>query len=295
MASDDALTVTSPPDTAGSAGGAADEAPAVRPAPYVTLHIIEDQGVLFDAARQCAYSINATATFIWCCLESGLRPADIAGRIERTFAITRASAQGYVDTALRNWCDRQLLTASGTPEFESSPGPAMRSDAAPRPQAGWGPVERDPDRREYLLLDAGFRVRVHAPLLRTEIDLLLSPLAADRPNLQPMRLDLIEDKGGFAVIRDGRRHASCPELDQAVPLIKTCLIELALNLSGDFGAIHAAAVSRNGRCILLAGASGAGKSTLTAALVAAGFELMADDTTVLARDTLDARPVPFGI
>lgn len=300
MPSDDALTVTSPPSAEAPASDPRGEASGglVQPAPHVTLHIIEDQGVLFDAPRQCAYAINATGTFIWCCLESGFPLTEIIGRLAQTFAITRASASDYVDMALRNWRDRQLLAAPGSdaPAFESlgPPGPPRDWVAWQRP--GSRPaIRRDPGRRDYGLLDARFRIRARAPLLQTEIDLLLSPLATDQPSSHAMRLDLIEDARGFSVVRDGRPYASCSELDQAVPLIKTCLIELALNRSGDFGAIHAAAVSRNGHCILLAGASGAGKSTLTAALVAAGFELMADDTTVLARDTLDARPVPFAI
>ena len=294
MSSHDVLTVASP---AGATASAGDADLSAQPAPYVTLHIIEDEGILFDAGRRCAYAINATATFIWCCLESGLPPADIARRLEQTFAITRASAAEYVETAVRTWRDRQLVTSSGSdaPWFERPHPFALPSNLAPACQSGGPAAQRDPDRREYQLLDAGFGVRVRAPLLRAEIDMLLSPLAADRPNPDATRLDLIEGESGFSVLRDGRRYASCPELDQAVPLVKTCLIELALRRSGDFGAVHAAAVSRNGRCVLLAGASGAGKSTLTAALLAAGFELMADDTTVLARDTLDARPVPFAI
>jgi hypothetical protein len=296
MPSHDVLTVTSPAGAAAPARGTEVSGEPVRPAPFVTLHIIEDEGVLFDAGRQCAYAINATATFIWCSLESGLPPADIVRRLEQTFAITRASAAEYVDTALRNWRDCQLVTTgSEAPGSETPRSPVPRSDATPSSPSGRAALQRDADRREYLLLDAGFRVRIRAPLLQGELELLLSPLAADQPNADAMRLDLIEAENGFSVLRDGRRYASCPELDQAVPLVKTSLIELALRRSGDFGAVHAAAVSRNGRCILLAGASGAGKSTLTAALVAAGFELMADDTTVLARDTLDARPVPFAI
>jgi hypothetical protein len=293
MPSDDALTVTASAvadATVGEPRGG-----FVQPAPHVTLHLIEEQGVLFDAGRQCAYSINATGTFIWCCLESGLPQADIVRRLEQTFSITRASASDYVDTALRNWRDLQLIAASGRQTFETPPLPRLPRDAAMwQPRSG-AAVPRDPARRDYLLLDAGFRIRARAPVLQAEIDLLLSPLATDRLTRDAIRLDLAQDERGFSVIREGRPHATCAGLDQAVPLIKTCLIELALKRSGDFGAVHAAAVSRNGRCILLAGASGAGKSTLTAALVAAGFELMADDTTVLARDTLDARPVPFAI
>lgn len=45
--------------------------------------------------------------------------------------------------------------------------------------------------------------------------------------------------------------------------------------------IHAAALARRDDSVLMFGASGAGKSTLTAAMAAAGWDIMSDDMTVL--------------
>lgn len=45
--------------------------------------------------------------------------------------------------------------------------------------------------------------------------------------------------------------------------------------------LHAAAVGRNGFCILLPGTTGSGKSTLTVALLREGFDFMGDDTVFL--------------
>jgi hypothetical protein len=59
--------------------------------------------------------------------------------------------------------------------------------------------------------------------------------------------------------------------------------------------VHAAALIRGRCCILIPGESGQGKSTLSAALVAAKFRLMGDDTIVLSRQALKARAMPFGI
>src|SRR5215469_18298521 len=156
MSSDVALTVSSPAraeapvsDPKGEASGG-----LVQPSPHVTLHIIEDQGVLFDAARQCAYAINATGTFIWCCLESGLSAEDTVGRLEQTFAITRGSAADYVDTALHNWRDRQLVAALdfAPPASESPRAPVLARDSAPRQRSDSGrAVQPDPGRRDYLL------------------------------------------------------------------------------------------------------------------------------------------------
>src|SRR5262249_42100296 len=48
-------------------------------------------------------------------------------------------------------------------------------------------------------------------------------------------------------------------------------------------AVHAGALARDGRGLLLAGTSGAGKSTLTIALLRGGFDFLGDDLLFLAR------------
>ena len=290
----DALTATPLP----TPGAVPSDLPAdvIAARPYVTLHLLERDGVLFDAAQQTAYAINDTAAFIWCCIETGAAASAIVEQLVRTFSLTHGCAVHYVNAALRAWRDLGLISAGQANDAPgAAPFPAaVRTRAAPDGRGG-GRAAREWLARDCMLLDTTFRIRVAAPVLRDELDLLLAPLAGSAATTRPVFLDLTETGSGFSVVCDGRLYASCGRLDQAVPLVKTSLIEKALDRSGDFGALHAAAVCRNGRCVLLAGASGAGKSTLAAALVAAGFELMADDTTVLAQDTLEARPVPFAI
>jgi UDP-N-acetylglucosamine enolpyruvyl transferase len=57
--------------------------------------------------------------------------------------------------------------------------------------------------------------------------------------------------------------------------------------------LHAAAASRNGAAILLAGPAGAGKSTLLVQLVERGWELVADDVAALRPNRGEALPLPF--
>lgn len=264
----------------------------VRPGAHVTLHLLEQQGVVFDAARQAAYAVNQTGTFIWCCLESGMAISEIVARLERTFVITRDRAVDYLETAVRHWRDLGLVVSDGRETLSAAqPWQSGRLSFGDDDETS----RLDGPGQGYRLLDTDFRIRVSSPNMQDEIELLLAPLAGSARAANVVHLELIEHASGFSVLRDGRVYASCNQLDQAAPLIKTCLIEMALNRSGDFGALHAAALYRDSHCVLLAGPSGAGKSTLTAALLATGFELMADDTTVLARETLDARPVPFAI
>ncbi len=148
----------------------------------------------------------------------------------------------------------------------------------------------------YRLLDLQFRLHVSPGTLRQWIEPLLASLISETPpGAPPLRIGLRAEDGRFVLAVHGEGTGWCARSSQVVPMLKASLLQLALRRSRDFGAIHAAAVGRNGRCVLLPGASGSGKSTAAAALVAAGLDLLGDDTIVLAGDGLAARPIPFAI
>lgn len=149
----------------------------------------------------------------------------------------------------------------------------------------------------YRLLDLDFRLFVSPGNLRRRIEPLLAPLAPGAPpdDTSPLQIDLRVEDGCFVLAANGEPIGWCASSGQVVPMFKASLLRFALQRSRDFGAIHAAAVGRNGHSVLLPGASGSGKSTAAAALVAAGLQLLGDDTVVLAGDGLAARAVPFAI
>src|SRR5262245_31297964 len=79
------------------------------PSPDITLHFLDDSGVLFDAGRHQLYSLNATATYIWCCLEEGLDLARIERGLQETFAFSAQAAATHVAAILRQWQELGLL------------------------------------------------------------------------------------------------------------------------------------------------------------------------------------------
>jgi hypothetical protein len=77
---------------------------------------------------------------------------------------------------------------------------------------------------------------------------------------------------------------SCIVRDQTDPgwldvLVRRILPRVAMRHGAV--AVHAAAAARNGRAMLLLGASGAGKSTTSAALGAAGWDVLSDDISIV--------------
>ncbi|MBL8698831.1 MAG: HprK-related kinase A [Alphaproteobacteria bacterium] len=59
--------------------------------------------------------------------------------------------------------------------------------------------------------------------------------------------------------------------------------------------IHAGAVERNGRAVILPATSGSGKSTLCANLISAGWRLFSDEFAVIAPETGEVVPMPRGV
>src|SRR5512138_16746 len=70
-------------------------------------------------------------------------------------------------------------------------------------------------------------------------------------------------------------------LSQALPMLEWGLNWCISNHAHEFLIIHAAAVEKGGRAVLLPGPPGAGKSTLTASLVYNGWRLLSDELTLL--------------
>lgn len=82
----------------------------------------------------------------------------------------------------------------------------------------------------------------------------------------------------------------CPLL--AFYTVKFLFGEVIRPLHKQFLGIHAAALSKNGRGLLLCGAARCGKTVLTSLLLQKGFGYCSDDVTLVSRDTMQVVPFP---
>jgi hypothetical protein len=263
----------------------------IRPRAGVSLHLIEDEGVLLDRAGQKLYGLNTTGAFIWCCIEDGAAAADCVAQLRSTFDISERDARSYVAAAIDGWESLGLLTGAAVPE------PSGRSQTA-TVQSHAQPPFAAVDRARYRLLDTTFELRFASRETAAYLDRFLAPLRESTAGADdPVIIDVRESGEQRALY-----HCDClierwVAPHELVPTAKIALVMSALERSRDFGALHAGAVCPrlDEPCIVIAGPSGVGKSTLVAGLVANGFCSLGDDTIALARDTLAVRPVPFGI
>lgn len=69
----------------------------------VRLFVLGDEGVLFSESRQELYTLNTSATFIWCLLEDGVTLDALVEAYANTFSLSRPVAEQHVHPALRRW------------------------------------------------------------------------------------------------------------------------------------------------------------------------------------------------
>ena len=67
------------------------------------LFVLDDEGVFFSVPRQELYVFNASATLIWCCIESGMCAEDILGCYADLLGVGPAEAQTQVAAILDQW------------------------------------------------------------------------------------------------------------------------------------------------------------------------------------------------
>lgn len=251
----------------------------------LSVHLLGEEGLLLDSPHQRLYALNASAAFIWRGLSGGRTPAEIGRQFGEHFAVPRDLAVAYVADVLDQY--EGLRTAGTEPDEPHAAGDARRLALRP------GRADRI---ETCVLLGTVFRLTYGSAGLAERIHpLLYFGRAAGAPVGTVTDVTVVPAESGVAVIAGGEVIGACDSLEAAAVAVRACLIQLATRASGGLCAVHAGAVRRNGAALLLPGDAGRGKSTLSAGLAAHGFEMLCDDTTLLAGEPLRARCLPVGL
>jgi HprK-related kinase A len=99
-------------------------------------------------------------------------------------------------------------------------------------------------------------------------------------------------RGQARVVLNGATPFLPLPVDQAGPSLEWGLNWCVGNNAHQYVAVHAAAVERGGRALMLPAAPGSGKSTLCAALVAAGWRLLSDEFALVDPASGRVFPIP---
>jgi hypothetical protein len=133
--------------------------------------------------------------------------------------------------------------------------------------------------RVVAFADSGVRIECAGPDAAPLVEFLYGdlPPAGGPVACTDLCLEADVERGILALHGADRRAFSASSIgDLASALLGETMYRLSEPCRGGL-LFHAAAVARNGRCLLLPAPSGSGKTTLTAWLVAKGFEYLTDE------------------
>ena len=91
----------------------------------VRLFVLGDEGILFSEWRQELYSLNASATFLWCLLEKGVSLDGLVDAYADTFTLSRPESEQHIYPVLRRWFGLGHISDPEVPE----PGDTSLSQA----------------------------------------------------------------------------------------------------------------------------------------------------------------------
>jgi len=224
--------------------------------------------------------LNATAKTVCDLLNQGYQVPEIKRVFVRAFGISDERAARDVEQVLAD------LT-HGDPAGERDPGQA----------GGWGDGSYVPAARRDSPADCGgFRFgqnRIRVFSSATELDESFFLRFQHRAvNNGTEVLEISGDGCAYRLTFCGKVVAEAKTIRQTASRLVDFLLSLEHPERPLLAACHAAAVSREGRSVLIPGGSGIGKSTLTAFLVANGFAYLADDTIAIGDQGTALLPLP---
>jgi hypothetical protein len=217
---------------------------------------IRNQNILFSPSRQALFVLNDMGGDIWRSLEDGLWPEAISSEIASR-GVDRQQAIEHVDAAVRQW-ERQGLIGFPPNWFSTS----------------------SRDQVSQVVAIAGCCVQIVYPKAHAFPAATVFGHLEVQEAVADIVLKLVEDGGRIHLFRDQQWIQSCCPDELAVVLKGQLLTEVLERAAYEL-AIHAAALIRDDRILLLCGSPGAGKTTLTLGLLHSGFGFAGDDVTLL--------------
>lgn len=262
----------------------------------VTCYWLDDEAILFSQNDQQLFRLNPTAALIWCRCEEGWTPRAIARSLAQVYAISSEAAFQGVVAALAEW--RRLgLVASGETDAPVSRPPQDSASLYPEVSSSSSVTHaaRFYGEHRYRLLDLCCRVRFVNSQSAGLVQPILAHLEVPGDRAYHVSLDIVREEQGYILLHDGKPVFRCAVPQELGPLVHTEILLTAYARTEALLAIHAAALARDGYCVLFPAASGSGKSTLAAALMAASFIHLTDELALVTHRPHTIRPVPVSL
>ena len=257
---------------------------------------LDDELILFDEQTCQLFCLNDTAMAVWKGISAGLGLSEV---VDVLCDLTNGHAgqiKKDVDGLLDQWRRFGLIHDGETERpmdiwLEPKPShEAIWDDSIPVPT----PI---PDSVEFCFrfIDTNFRLKVPGAEEYSLAKPVLEHLALPLDTIQNVTLAVVKDQERYLLLIDGKPLDWCGQAAGIAPMVHANSLMIAYERSQCLLGLHAAAVAKNGRSLLIPGPSGSGKSTLTAALVGSGYSYLADDLVLLSHKPVVIRAIPVAI
>lgn len=251
-----------------------------RLARQTSFHTVEGGAVVYDAAGQRLFALNAAAAFVWLSIRDGVPRDDMVRELASGFELGAAEAAEWLDLALASFERIGFHEDSGSgPQMHDHPPPA-------------GPPAADAPGIDYRLL--GRTVRIDAPedalkLIDSMLGGLRLPVA--RESVAPdLALTIRRSDDGYRLSGTGEHSANIDSASigpaRLAAEVEQAIFQNVVPRIPHFLAFHAALLKCGDRTLLLPAPSGSGKTTLSAVLAAHGWTYGSDEMAFLGRDLL---------
>lgn len=248
------------------------------------LFILGDEGLLFSETKGDFYRFNASATFAWCALEAGQTWPAIAQDLAERRGVSLPEAERELTSLAAHWLGHGLLRRPGD-------APQAPRRMLPRFEEPYFKFRT----RCYRLLGVPIQIRYGDIMLEDSIHPVIAHLESTIDEEPARTITLASIVGYNFLYCDDVQEAVEERLEAMAPKVKFTLLRCAIEKQSHMLQLHAGAVAKDGRLVLLLAPSGSGKTTLTARLVAAGFTYFSDEVVLLDRDNECIRPVPISL
>jgi len=232
--------------------------------PHITLFLSDDGLAVYSKKSDTLFGFEQHAASLFLRLEQGEDASDILSNV------TDATQQdvGF----LLAQC--QLLLSGQQTEKHMAYVPALDYPT---------PIPTYPNSGKiYQLLNTNFLIHADSPAYQ---ELLQSHLAHLEVSEHPSKPDIVfalHQQGDCIIpLVNGKQIHAGLTSQRLYPFMQDWMRVTAYQRVPYLLTLHAAALYKDDKCILLPGVSGAGKSTLTAALLSKGYQLLTDETAVI--------------
>jgi hypothetical protein len=214
---------------------------------------------------QRLYALNETARLLWTWRTAGMSETRMADELVATYGIDRGIAARDVAATLRQWHEESLIGSRHS---------------------------------SLACVIGGCQILVQ--LGPADVRHAVTPLIAnfivpegERPEGRAATIEVTERQGKYLISTGSETSMLAPTLDAVLEAVLNGLQQHVFDATDWHFSMHSAAVGAAGGCILIAGESGRGKSTLLAQMLAAGFDYVADDLTLIVPPDLAVLPIPM--